>query len=142
MNLQLNHLSPYLPYNLKLYNNQGIIRTMYTFESNDKSINIEDVDCLNYRPILKPFEKLSDEEIFINFLGERKIEYTSHPVFYSDQMGYWHHSLKSESLTKNPIELYMFFEKLFEHHYDVFGLIPKGLAMNINEPIIKALAKK
>lgn len=108
MKLELKHLAPYLPYKLKLYNRQGIIRTMYTFESNDKSINIADVDCLNYKPILKPLSDLLK-------LGSNE--------------NWWRIRIETGICSID----YDLMQGLLKEHYDVFKLIDKGLAVNIND---------
>ena len=91
--LELKHLSPYLPYGLRIdygYTNP-INNTRFNFKLNGTNIS-KILSFSEWKPILKP----------IDF----KIEY---------ELRRWDS-----------------FEKLFSEHYDVFGLIPKGLAIDIN----------
>jgi hypothetical protein len=105
--LELKHLAPYLPYKLKyksLFN--GSINNLY-----DLSTDIND----NYwgvkiKPILRPLSDLELDE-FKNKIFN--IEYIIDKETDAD-LGYYEWCF------------------LFENHFDVFGLIEKGLAININ----------
>ena len=132
MKLEIKHLAPYLPYKLKLYNRQGIIRTMYTFESNDKYINIEDVDCLNYKPILRPLDALKSP---ITHNGKTFIalhELLKDNCFNLEKMT----EERINEFEATFIDAYSWSYKdaitLCSWHYDIFNLIEKGLAIDIN----------
>lgn len=129
--LELKHLAPYLPYGLKFYdllneithNVVGIIEDeIYAKEVNG--------DCYSWYykesdelPILRPLSDLTKE---IEFNGEKfvfmsKIKESQHHLFFREDI-------------KNPILSIQYSEmqKLLSWHFDVFGLIEKGLAININ----------
>jgi hypothetical protein len=131
--LELKHLSAYLPYRLKMdsYGRKYIL-TGFILES---SLNVKD------KPILRQLSDLTKEieisgEMFIpieklkeifdfDFNGDGfeltndlTIIYTS----YSDTEGFMFPS-------NFWINVY---QKLFEWHFDVFGLIENNLAININ----------
>lgn len=131
MKLELKHLAPYLPYGLK-----GLKR----FKDTDL-INELDVGRLNgwlepysYKPILRPLSDLIKE--VNSFLS----------VPYLDLMNDLHSDLKvylednGELFIIDKCNLNMFHisytrvfdDFLLEHHFDVFGLIEKGLAIDIN----------
>jgi len=111
-------LCSYLPYELKIKVGTKILE-LSTSHTTSK-IHIEMV-CKKsiYKPILRP---LSDICKFINHNGEEMM---------LSLMGYEFplENLISEEILKmeyNTINL------LFELHFDVFGLIEKGLAIDIN----------
>jgi len=118
--LELKHLGPYLPYGLEtkyelckvidsLNNRQNEIR--------DKLLTTENVDfVLRYcKPVFRPLSDLT-KEIEVN--GEMIKPIIANP--------------------KLPIQEYLhqisYFDMqvLFELHFDVFGLIDEGLAIDIN----------
>lgn len=110
MKLELKHLAPYLPYGVNMY---------YESEAGDWieswELNIDKVRYaleFNNKPILRPLSDLSKGEFCSIIPQSIKLEIiklnTCHWVSY--------HNIKY----------------LLEHHFDVFGLIPQGLAIDIN----------
>ena len=146
MKLELKHLAPYLPYGLK-----AVIRLR-----EDSSLPIDDecvvtVSCFEvayldseyeeFKPILRPLSdlsSLSDDKIQINehaintLLGYGDIEF-SH---YKGDLDFIHEGDpdqgydSSKTINFNTFELVR--TELLKGHYDVFGLIKKGLAIDIN----------
>ncbi|WP_448607208.1 hypothetical protein [Paenimyroides ceti] len=152
--LELKHLAPYFPYGLK----GRVDKETYLQEENDrigelKTIDLADhnyelaiygdlgyflCDIYDYKPILRPLSNLTKEIehngqkfVPIDFInGEfastipRKIE--------------WNQSVKNQNLHFvlsewiSPEDLYGLFELLFKWHFDIFGLIEKDLAVDIN----------
>lgn len=119
MKLELKHIAPYLPYGLKfIYSN-----TEYTLLSSNLS-------CFEYqfsKPILRPLSDLTKE---IEHNGEKFV-----PI---EKMGltkfYPYPKQDIEDLQRWPILCeYCRVEFLFMWHFDVFGLIEQGLAVNYNE---------
>ena len=122
MKLELKHLAPYLPYGLKIY---------CDFEDGD--IMICQLECLGeeeafldgsdwhyktntaYKPILRPLSDLTDDQIL-----ELDNYHNFSIIHYSD--------IKTDP-TRYP---YTIVQKLLEWHFDVFGLIDAGLAIDIN----------
>ena len=114
--LELKHLAPYLPYGLKIWSRHKKSDNYDTYEMSINNINIVMTYDLR-KPLLRPlsdFQKETDLELdnHIIICGERFYD-----VFKNDfrTMGY---------------EKFCWF---LEQHYDVFGLIEKGLAIDINK---------
>ncbi len=128
--LELKHLAPYLPYKLKY--------EVY-FNKNDNAIKIMDglslMECIvfnHYRPILRPLSDLT-KEIEINnkkFIPTKEID----RIFNHELTENYPEYLPCAIMFNGNIEVryYLEFQKLFEWHFDVFGLIEKGLAIDIN----------
>ena len=112
--LELKHIAPYLPYSL-----QGLL-----IEKNDDCFIVgasedyvftdsfyDELDYSEIKPTFRPIEDLYNENTdcgikivqYFNFRTNSKIDYTNFP--------------------------YKVMEELFRNHFDVFGLIPKGLAV-------------
>jgi len=143
MKLELKHLSPYLPYGLKIrviaiygkinkpkkaeVTNELTVGNLWSFIGNS---SFGHKKCT---PILKPlrdirndnskemleFEYVDTDGYFNCYLKDRLI--TTHDFFKLDGTYY--------KTTQMP---YDFIEYLVSQHYDVFGLIPLGLAIDIN----------
>jgi len=119
MKLELKHIAPYLPYGLK-----------YVPKHNEDDIQLLSIGMLHpqniesVKPILRP---LSDLTEVIEHEGK---EFVPLRVLWKEK--YPHDGLnKSYSKTKCDVEEmpYSFLLRLFEWHFDVFGLIPEGLAI-------------
>lgn len=118
--MKLENLAPYLPYRLKSY-------TLYDGNVLVRDITVNNVMAfvdgdINSRPILRPLSDLTKE---IEHNGEKFV-----PV---ENLNPSLRSLKGfETLIKNQIIMYEDAIKLFKWHFDVFGLIEKGEAIDIN----------
>ena len=138
MNLELKHLAPYLPYGLKWtcpFGGQdrmtGIITDNIIIDSNGTEIN-DSID-LTYtkgnrsKPILRPLsdlnKKIQKAEFYMSFYDHLE---RINPSTYKTQ--------NCALMLDGAIEMqyYNDYQFLFEHHFDVFGLIEKGLAIDIN----------
>ncbi|WON94737.1 hypothetical protein [Sphingobacterium sp. UGAL515B_05] len=126
--LTLEHIAPYLPYGIrvkvgKTERNLTAVSLDSTFVfvsawkgSREKEmVSIEEI-----KPILRP---LSDLTKVIEHNGERFV-----PVVNLGWNSY-DHILKSGTCINISYE---YMVKLFKWHFDVFGLIEKGLAIDIN----------
>ena len=123
-NLTIKHLSAYLPYGLKAIDSDGNIDIV-------TCIDIEEIDGYNIKPILRPLsdlQKLIVEE-FDKYDGIRdgKANYQIIDLFCEENGCYG--DVVNIDLTKLPYECAIY---IFENHYDFFGLIDKGLAIDIN----------
>jgi hypothetical protein len=113
MKLELKHLAPYLPYRLKFVRgNSGYLEfvmdcagSCYLYSENKLRYDYRDV-----RPILRPLSDLELDE-FTNKIFN--IEYIIDKETDAD-LGYYEWCF------------------LFSEHFDVFGLIEAGLAIDIN----------
>ncbi len=143
--LELKHIVGYLPYNLKVKSgNVNLIRTL-NIEIDE---NFRDIITLNnlitgigHKPILRPLSDLT-KEIEVN--GEKfvPIEWFEIGEDSNDSEEYDHGNIKLiktlERISKFNISNDILFlphgvvQKLYEWHFDVHGLIEKGLAIDIN----------
>lgn len=152
MKLELKHLAPYLPYKLKclaqgedkkVFDIQGITDfTDVDLHEKGRTVN-EQYDIEDVFPILRPLSDLT-KEIEVN--GEKFIpskilanEYLNTSYWGSNTIGsgILNKDGKMQNLCFIGNEIigecpYMIYEKLCEWHFDVFGLIEKGLAIDIN----------
>lgn len=169
--LELKHLAPYLPYDLRVCHEDhiAIIMTFYLPAGNHNHdlwvVEMEDekerylscsVNFKEVKPILRPLSDLTKEievdgEKFIPIIkmvaechywmdyynqglgkfGENIKSTRSKPIYnvgYGDMKIYW-----VVDFTYIPALDWQYIQKLFEWHFDVFGLIEKNLAININD---------
>lgn len=139
MELEIKHLAPYLPYDLKvtfeadehehtlvgLVNWSDEIMVLSPFNDYGRS-NIK-----NCKPILRPLSDLT-KEIMVN--GEDFVPY-EYCVFVEAMLvnEYLEYLCEAKSdLSEDRLLPYSIVQLLFEWRFDVFGLIEKGLAVNIN----------
>lgn len=115
MKLELKHLAAYLPYGIKLeadYIHKGF-KTLLVVQNPTNSLRngltIPEAIEYNAKPVLRPIEDLKKND-FSDVLGHFTHDY----VFILDETNYW------------------FVQKMLELHFDVFGLIPEGLAVDMN----------
>jgi len=140
--LELKHLVPYLPYGLTWYYNgenkdYGDIFLMNNLTRNNKislvdisnnSFVIDNFDVINFefQPLLIPLTYIKEDDVFWE-------------EFYKEFGGQMKQKdLFKKSWTKeilfDPMKIdFNRMQLLFKKHYDVFGLIEKGLAKNIIE---------
>lgn len=144
MILELKHLSPYLPYGLKgnLINEDYDVNTLnkelYRIETGrteknknfDTFVIVGDEECYieYFKPILRP---LSDLVLEIEHNGERFVP--SDLLSKNDKLKTGH-TWNYYAINYENVKLlnYEIIEKLFEWHFDVFNLIEKKLAIDIN----------
>ncbi len=135
--LELKHLAPYLPYKLYCFDTltqkKRVINTGQGSSNNWVGIKTVIRYKHIYKPILRPLSDLTKEievngnnfipniESFI-YLGGRFLDITLEE--------------DENRISKLPYDLML---KLFEWHFDVFGLIEKGLAIDINTFATEAL---
>lgn len=112
--LELKHLAPYLPFKLKTFR-------LFHFNGED-NVFIETMDSHNFtamfndsrkKPVLRPLSDLSNDAV-------------AYQIYISD------HDKNMLNTGRFGCITYGLSKKLFEWHFDVFGLIPKGLAIDIN----------
>jgi len=137
--IELKHLAPYSPYGLKVQHTEyiefgksvqrtcelsGIFTDCCTFiNGSDWYFNTEENDC-DIKPILRNLSDLT-KEIEVN--GEKFV-----PNHDSDFKYFIVHEL-DEFIESIPNSLnYSQLLKLIEWHFDVFGLIEQGLAIDVN----------
>lgn len=129
MELELKHLSPYLPYGLNIKLNDKLYELIYVDYGSgyweelgllDKdSGNKEYTSTINIKPILRPVSHITKDEF--NDLYENLSYQSQGLILRNDLIGNWAESMR-----------YYDFKKLLYNHFDVFGLIDAGLAIDIN----------
>jgi len=128
MKLKTTHIAPYAPYALKGYFFDKIeIVSEIDFEydtvtsQHERSIRVED-----FRPILRPLSDLTKE---IEHEGMRFIPWSF--ICYNTQQFYLtYFRNQTYDILSSP---YNDIQKLCEWHFDVYNLIPQGLAVDINK---------
>lgn len=152
MKLEVKHLAPYLPYGLQVeYKGKA---TMLDALENEGGAYIGDdriisfVNLKHIKPILRPLSSITKEEAYelgVLLMGEADMEDKEigigemalmgdvYPtIMYQDQededysVMIQFSSIGISGMNLIPYEAY---EWLFNHHFDVFGLINKGLAI-------------
>ena len=131
MKLELKHLAPYLPYGLKYFDkdtNELTVMRSISYEINLIDMGWGNAHCLDeFKPILRPLsdlnKKIQKAEFYMSFYDHLE---RINPSTYKTQ--------NCALMLDGAIEMqyYNDYQFLFEHHFDVFGLIEKGLAININ----------
>lgn len=150
MKLELKHLAPYLPYKLKMKGNQGgDVFHLLGLRNNETCLFFELSyweDIFDFKPMLRPICDLT-KEIEINgkkfvpmeYLFDFENPYNKIPK----RMKYHYEEVPNRiSITHNATcrstevlfsemgaNPYWMMQKLFEWHFDVFGLINEGLAL-------------
>lgn len=137
--LELKHLAPYLPYKLRVLHTESSREGYFTSEETIETLSHECVCFVNsfnspadyyydeidvlIKPILRPLSDLTkeilfEENIVIPFdVLNWDIEFTNAVI---------NNIIPVLGLAYSDIE---YLQKL---HFDVFGLIPKGLAVDVN----------
>ena len=133
-NLKLEHLAPYLPYGLECVDNNGdiLLISHYTPRGQKKLVNIGELvwsDSIytpkqRYKPILRP---LSD-------LEKKHLDYMYFFIIATDNDMFGSRSEFEDYFNETSHEYLpqCLFEYLLKCHFDMFRLIEKGLAIDIN----------
>ena len=119
MKLELKHLAPYPPTLKLIWQDVQCSFEGVDYTSGKVILERVDVSLKNVKPILRPLSDLKKE---INMHGDMVSAYEILPTrekedYKNPIIGYW---------SWNAMQI------LFEWHFDVFGLIEKGLAIDIN----------
>ena len=139
--IELKHLTPYLPYALKYIVQSEIICLLDGYECYEKgsiqemdlkSLAINEDDYL-IKPILRPLSDLSKQieyngDMFTP-IGKIRFDVDSRIYFNRGQL-YIPGDIESYEIYLEDIRIV--YDLLFEWHFDVFGLIEKGFAVDIN----------
>ncbi len=138
MKLELKHLTPYSPYKLMLQNrafpNIPIVFSGGYYKNSKEYImsygdDIHGIKCVStyvnegaIKPILRPLSGLT------KYLGNTK-NFESWQDEWVDHIWDFQNKLQEANALACPYDLT---QKLLENHFDLFGLIDKGLAIDIN----------
>ena len=143
MKLEFKHLAPYSPYKLNYFidfeDGDVAVYEMIGLFSDSGEVYLDgyeaNLDSTNCKPILRPLSDLT-KEIEVDgckFVPIMVLELDSHTL----SVNQYSNHLEIRGVESNEwtyaIDVYTeIMCKLFEWHFDVFGLIEKGLAMDIN----------
>lgn len=135
MKLELKHLAPYIPYKIKYISpkREGVVGL---FDSKDETIESMGLIAIAsiiqsegyLKPILRPLSDL-DKEVN-SFLSVPYKEVLREQE--RNNMCLWAASSNKKEFLKTYNPSYTVMSFLFKYHFDVFGLIKKGLAIDIN----------
>jgi hypothetical protein len=141
MKLELKHLAPYLPYGLKMIHDFEKVR-----ESRNKPLKpfittlegtefvywrTNEIHKYRFKPILRPLsdltKEINNEKHTINFIPIEVLQLHNNVKIDAD-------GLVTDGKDEYGINWlsYESFQLLLQWHFDVFGLIEKGLAIDIN----------
>lgn len=119
--LELKHIVGYLPYEIKIFYMEDAYDVTLEDEMDSFSICLRDVIEGSHKPILRPLSDLKKE---ITHKGETFVPIKKIKIMYpSDTFS---------SVSNVAKWSYRVIEKLYEWHFDIHGLIEKGLAIEIN----------
>ena len=148
MKLELKHLSGYLPYGLKVYRENksiesdtffivGASKTCVFLQNNGLAV----VDMERIKPILRPLSDLTKEievngEKFVpnDLLNARFRQSSKDLVPYKSLRYNLELDIQTEvySQTIDLFDGHLIVTQLLEWHFDIYGLIEQGLAIDIN----------
>lgn len=134
----LEHIAAYLPYKLQLLwtgshesNKDETLVSTLTIEKVREVITGHNKHA-TVKPILKPMSNLSNKELQIAMWDKG---HSSHIDWTTTEREGWISKYGYDYWIKDIP--YVIMTYLFENHYDIFGLIEKGLAVDINSIKIK-----
>lgn len=160
MELEVKHLTPYLPYGLKMLNeaHKALIESKGQIYQPSKlnSITIEGylfigkrespihISSNNWKPVLRPLSDIS-KELFIDgnfgFIPSSRLtnEYLHHSYWGENEIGLGitdkHRKMINLCFIGNEIVgecPFLIYQNLCEWHFYIFNLIGQGLAVDIN----------
>ena len=146
MALELKQIAPYLPYGLKWkFDGEDFIYDVVGLDITDKGIKLESPyydygSCpLNEGyPVLRPLSQLVDSRYlfkvvsmqYVNINHADKCFIKNDGVYYGTTRLTTFNYMHTEAIQALP---YYVVQYLLGHYFDVFGLIDKGLAIDINK---------
>ena len=130
MKLELKHIAPYLPYGLKgIEKSYKVIMELHGVSQHGFTLEDGDYDDLRrFKPILRPLSDLT-KEIEVNGLKIIPLNELQTVYGYEYLYTYIH---KNQGRFNHYAVCFGCLEYLLKWHFDVFGLVPQGLAIDIN----------
>lgn len=145
----MKHLAPYLPYGLKIRWLQPEEHKNSFLKISDKDYNkemsvvtmmamVQGNEC--YKPILRPLSDLKNYISKLDFRAENEVQFTYYNSIPNQLTITATYKMMGDVFTDFIVNMngfknvdYWIVEKLFEWHFDVFGLIERGLAISIHD---------
>lgn len=134
MKLELKHLSAYLPYGLRLIYDETYNELLVGLTQDQVITDCDETYYGFVKPILRPlsdlFNQIDSNDVCFKPL-QMLFELTSCEIEqeYIDLLYRNEKNIKEVDLDQAP---WFVISNLFKWHFDVFGLIPAGLAIDIN----------
>ena len=126
--LELKHLAPYLPYELRFRSFLSKDESTYTLTSGN--LNNWEQKSIRIIPILRPLSDIT-KEIEVN--GEKFVTIEMLGKLFQMNVIEYCNLEQNKSLSETiKNQRWCVIEKLFEWHFDIFGLIEQNLAIDIN----------
>lgn len=135
--LQLKHIAPHFPYGLKMTfrvgGKVGVLRAIYNYEQETHPVRLllDGMDSEHiwmFKPILKPIQELDElhAQKLTEFIGKDWCE------AYDEYFEAWINDLANTDklVLQAPQPIFNYF---LSQHFDVFGLIDKGLATSVDD---------
>tara|TARA_R110000851_G_scaffold92662_4_gene202159 strand:+ start:1195 stop:1563 length:369 start_codon:yes stop_codon:yes gene_type:complete len=118
MKLELKHLAPYLPYGLSIKNSIGKVIELTVM---DFGYHLDK----GFKPILRPLSDLTKNDIALI------TEYSDieNVVFSGNPSSLYFTNTEEKTYLDDYVDSLNY---LYSRHFDIFGLIDKGLATDIN----------
>ncbi len=130
MKLELKHLAGYLPYWLKLKINTPLGTFDRKFEldcGHDFNLHLLE---RNVKPILRPLSDLK------KYIGDFCFEEWVNESSGVEELEQYTSCIYKKLSDGSPVNLhhlpYRIIKKMYEYHFDIYGLIDAGLAIDIN----------
>jgi hypothetical protein len=138
--LEVKHLSPYLTYKLKLYAGECFVKNNLDVILDRLDITTKAIDASNLngvwfidqiKPILRPLSDLTNIiEVNGGWFYPLDVIYK---IWYEKDLSPFSKRILNDKICLYPESMpYWLVQKLIEWHFDIFGLIEKGLAIDIN----------
>lgn len=142
MELELKHIACYLPYYLEAISPELEIKTVdwktQTYGTEKVGLNFlfSEYENTLYKPLLRPLEHLTKEiehkgKKFVPIEVVSSMDITNYIVEHGNLYGGLYFPEKITPLEHQDVKNLPFWivEKLIEWHFDIYDLIPKGLAL-------------
>ena len=132
MKLELKHLAPYLPYSLKIKTNgRTVVSIISGLQCDLDVIHDYGKTPIQYiKPILRPLSDLTKEfEDGLTYMDKLRDFFGKVELNKASDNNCVHFTLEGWTSFH---DIHNFQAKLFAWHFDVFGLIEKGLAADLN----------
>ena len=141
--LTIEHLSPYFPYNLRMWdveNERQYIPELIGIVDSEKirvtlprfpGVTLFEINAL--KPILRPIQEV--EQYFENLYGY--LEHQDVTDYFDVDFLKSHDNIEIDEIQFLKVEELPFgtLKVLLKHHFDVFGLIEKGLAIPVTNEL-------
>jgi len=133
MKLELKYLATYIPYNLKILHSANKVDTMASITNlaihTTIGHTLNHFAFLEFKLILKPISFLKKDKEVLDNLAKKLSEAKTSIYGFESSKKWILEVIKDEDATALPFFLT---ELLISQHYDVFGLIEEGLAVDMN----------